>query len=71
MTGTVTTMDTVNLRTYTSDRSLAATYPIAVTATLSGYPHTTPAPATLNFTLKVVDPCETATIPPLPIPPIS
>ena len=38
MTGAVIAKTIVNLTTYTEDNSLAATYPVVVTATLSGYP---------------------------------
>ena len=50
--GTVTTLDTVNLTTYTASSALAATYNFAVTATLTGYP-TAPAP-TFSFWVSLV-----------------
>ena len=53
MTGTVTTKNTVNLTTYTADSSLAATYVVAVTATLSGYPYAPLSTPTLNLPLVV------------------
>ncbi len=71
MTGTVTTKNTVNFTTYTSNRLLAATYNVAVTATLSGYPYAALSTAALNPTLNVVDPCTSTTISPPTIPPIS
>ena len=71
MTGTVTTKNTVNLSTYTSDRSLAAPYNVAVTATLFGYPYASLSTAALNPTLNVVDPCISSIIPALTIPTIS
>jgi hypothetical protein len=53
MTGTVSTKTMVNLTTYTADNSLAATYNIAVTATLSGYPYATlsTAPKTVSLVI--------------------
>ncbi len=53
MTGTVTTKNTVNLTTYTADKSHAATYVVAVIATLSGYPYAPLSTATLNLPLEV------------------
>ena len=50
-------MDTVNLMTYTTDRSHTAAYTVAVTATLSGYPYNALSTATLNLPLNTVDPC--------------
>jgi hypothetical protein len=68
---TVATKNTVNLTTYTSNRLIAATYNVAVTATLSGYPYGTLSTAALNPTLNVVDPCTLTTISSPTIPPIS
>ena len=50
--GTVTTLDTVNLTTYTTNNALATTYNFSVKATLTGYPTVT-AP-TSNFAVSLV-----------------
>ena len=69
MTGSV-FKTSVNLTIYTADKLLAATYPIAVTATLSGYPYATISTTPYAVALVVVDPCKTTTISPqtTPIP---
>ncbi len=41
MTGSVSSATIVDLTTYTADKSLADTYTVTVTATLSGYPYST------------------------------
>ena len=58
MTGSVSSKTTVSLTIYTVDKSLAATYPVAVKATLSGYPYPTLSTAAYVVSLMVVDPCK-------------
>jgi hypothetical protein len=61
--GSVSSTNIVNLATYTTDKSLAATYTVAVIATLSGYPYTTISTPSFAVALVVVDPCTTTSIP--------
>jgi hypothetical protein len=56
MTGTVSTKTMVSFTTYTADNSLAATYNIGVTATLSSYPYATLSTAPKTVSL-VIQPC--------------
>jgi hypothetical protein len=59
----VSSTSTVNLTTYTADKSLAATYNFLVTATLSGYPYPSISAAPFAVSLVVVDPCTKTAIP--------
>jgi hypothetical protein len=68
-TGSVSSTTIVSLATYTSDKSLAATYTVAVIATLSGYSYPTLSTALFDVALVVVDPCKTTSIP-AQVPPI-
>jgi hypothetical protein len=68
-TASVSSTNIVNLATYTTDKSLAATYTVAVIATLSGYPYTAISTASFAVTLVLVDPCTTTSIP-AQVPPI-
>ena len=72
MTGTVTTLDTVNLAIYTANKSLAAPYIVVVTGTpiypaiqtsiLSVYSYSTLPTSSRTVSLVVVDPCTRTTI---------
>ena len=63
MTGSVSSTTNVNLATYTAVKSLANTYTVTVTATLSGYPYSTISTAPHDVSILVIDPCTTTTIP--------
>ncbi len=61
--GSVSSTTIMKLKTYTSDKSLAATYTFTVVATLSGYPYTALSTAPFAVALVVFDPCTTNSIP--------
>ena len=51
--GTVTTLDTVKLTTFTTNNALATTYNFSVKATITDYPFVT-APTSSNFAVSLV-----------------